>query len=104
MQANPLTTSVKSLSTLLIAAILVVPSQIALAGSPIEDYLAGRSNSPDNRSMAGPQSGVSDFVAESHTGDSFILTQLYDDVRYLVTEPDFYGVVGGLAVTPSLFG
>ena len=37
-------------------------------------------------------------------GRSFILHQLYDDITYLFTEPDFYGVVGGISLAPSLFG
>ena len=34
---------------------------------------------------------------------SFILHQLYDDMTFLIKEPDFYGIVGGLAAIPSMF-
>jgi membrane-associated phospholipid phosphatase len=33
----------------------------------------------------------------------FILHQLYDDITYLATQPDFYGIVGGMAAAPSVF-
>lgn len=32
---------------------------------------------------------------------SFIVFQLYDDLAYLLSEPDFYGIVGGLGLAPS---
>jgi len=31
------------------------------------------------------------------------LHQLYDDIVYLVTQRDFYGIVGGIAAAPSVF-
>jgi membrane-associated phospholipid phosphatase len=37
------------------------------------------------------------------TGESrhpFVFRQLWDDIRYLASEPDFYAVVGGLSLTP----
>ncbi len=34
----------------------------------------------------------------------FIVTQLYRDMRFLMAEPDFYAVVGGLAAAPAAFG
>jgi membrane-associated phospholipid phosphatase len=33
----------------------------------------------------------------------FILSQLYHDVTYLATAPDFYGVVGGIGLAPLAF-
>lgn len=59
------------------------------------------------RSSASSGSSHRPIVAETNDTQSFrrsfILFQLYDDISYLAVEPDFYGVVGGIALTPVMF-
>ena len=42
-------------------------------------------------------------VADEASRDRFIALQLVDDFRYLVSQPDFYLLVGGVSLAPSVF-
>ena len=88
---------------LLIAVCLMVPEG-GYCGSPIQDYLAGKSEQTAESYVSDPQVLSAETDQETSSGSSFVLHQLYDDVTNLISEPDFYGVVGGIAATPSLFG
>ena len=58
-----------------------------------------------NRSSSaiGTFNGSLDHPATFSSDRGFILTQLYEDMRYLSSEPDFLLVVGGLAAAPQIF-
>jgi membrane-associated phospholipid phosphatase len=49
------------------------------------------------------QTSFSGKSSDKRSSRPFILHQLYDDITYLATQPDFYGIVGGIAAAPSVF-
>ncbi|MFH2054574.1 MAG: hypothetical protein ABIJ61_01335, partial [bacterium] len=43
-------------------------------------------------------------ITQLRSSSPFILRQLMDDMTYLAGQPDFYAVVGGVGIIPTLFG
>ncbi len=104
MRSKSESVSSRALLASLLAMLFFCSGSCALA-----DNLFGRTSSVQILQKYGPvdpaYGSMSSFGdgAES-SGHSFILRQLYDDLEGLVTEPDFYGVMGGLGAAPFVLG
>jgi membrane-associated phospholipid phosphatase len=105
MQSNSKHVFLRIVVIVLLIVVSLAPSNCALAGtllyrpSPSQSYQKCPTLDPITyRSVSSLEND-----GESARG-TFILHQLYCDFTYLLAEPDFYGVVGGLGLAPSIFG
>lgn len=57
-----------------------------------------------SQSQFGLKPANSDFLIEQPYHSKLLPVQLWDDLTYLTSQPDFYLVVGGLGLSPSLLG
>jgi membrane-associated phospholipid phosphatase len=104
MQSKRSTLFLEALFTSLLILTGFAAEEPAHAESPLDNQLSspfnGRSSltSPACRSITFREEGA------GHSEGSFFPIQLYHDMTYLLREPDFYGVVGGIGFAPSVFG
>lgn len=105
MQSGSFTPILRARLLCLLVVAGIAPAKQAHADSRFRHRLSGESHQQKPlQSSPVFQSIASEEESPGSARGSFVLHQLWDDMTYLVTQPDFYGVAGGLGLAPSTFG